>query len=90
MFETLLHAQYWPLEIRKKVAKKYGGSYEKNKSKDAFKYGKKLYRAWLKRTAKAASSKAEAIQIATASVDGQIKDKAEFVAALEDALDRGY
>jgi len=88
--ETLLHAQYWPKEIRAKVSKKYGGNYEKNKSKDAFKYGKKLYRAWLKRAAKAASSNAEVIEIATAEADGQIKDKAEFVAALEDALDRGY
>jgi len=88
--EILLHAKYWPKEVRAKVSKKYGSRYQANQSKEAYEYGKKLYRAWLKKATLSAEENAEQISIRSIGEDSKIESKDEFVKALELALERGY
>jgi len=86
----LLHPKYWPEEIREKVAKKYGSRYAKNQSQRAYAHGVRLYREWLSDTAQSAGAHAEQVSIRAIVPGSKIDSKAEFVKALELALEVGY
>jgi DNA invertase Pin-like site-specific DNA recombinase len=51
--EAIFHAQYWPEEVKDKVSEKFGNGYAKasqTKIREAFEYGRKIFKGWLKRT----------------------------------------
>jgi len=87
---NLLHPKYWPIEVREKVSAKFGGNYAKKQSHKAYEYGKKLYQKWLVDTAKSAGKHAEQVEIRAIVPGSKIDSRAEFVKALELALEQGY
>jgi DNA invertase Pin-like site-specific DNA recombinase len=51
--EAIFHAQYWPVEVRDLVMKKFGNGYEKGssiKATEAFEFGRQSFKAWLMET----------------------------------------
>ena len=65
---SILHPHYWPENIRKEVAKKFGNYDKLSKGKgdsvmDAWKFGKKVYFGWMKEYVKSAIENAEIFAI---------------------------
>jgi len=51
--EAIFHSQYWPVEVRDLVMKKFGNGYSKGSSIraiEAFNYGRQLFKGWLMET----------------------------------------